>query len=291
MENRDETTLPKISIVTAVYNNAPYIENCIKSVLSQDYPHLEYLIIDGGSTDGTVQIIEKYANRLACFISEKDRGQTHALNKGFARASGDIFAWLNADEQYLPGTLHDVGRAFSIHFGLDFYYGNRIVVNNDLIEIGRRKWVPMHPRWHLLYIKHTLPTDASFWSARIHRETGELDEKHFPKFGMDFDWLLRLSFMIKKWKYTQNYLSVYMERFDRASKIGKNSNPNLVAENRNLALKLLLEYHSYSKTPIMLGRMIAAIWTTLYVSLGMRKIGLYIHRFSKISSPNLFDSL
>jgi glycosyltransferase involved in cell wall biosynthesis len=81
MKKSDSSALPRISIVTPVYNNALYIENCIKSVLNQDYLHLEYIIIDGGSTDGTVEIIEKYTDHLAYFVSEKDRGQTHALNK------------------------------------------------------------------------------------------------------------------------------------------------------------------------------------------------------------------
>jgi len=263
MVTNSEAALPKISIVTPVYNNAPYIENCIKSVLNQDYAHLEYIIIDGGSTDGTVEIIEKYTNQLAYFVSEKDRGQSHALNKGFARATGDIFAWLNADEQYLPGTLHDVGRAFTSHLGLDFFYGNRIIVNNDLVEIGKKKWVPMHPKWRLLCIGRVLPTDASFWRATIHRTTGELDEKHFPKFGMDIDWFLRLSLNIKKWKHARKYLSAYMERSDRLSKIGKNSNPNLAAENHHLARKLLFKNCSHSKINIWLGYITAKAWCVL----------------------------
>jgi glycosyltransferase involved in cell wall biosynthesis len=257
------TAFTKISIITPVFNNAPYIENCIKSVLNQNYPYLEYIIIDGGSTDGTVHIIGKYAENLAYFVSEKDGGQTHALNKGFARATGDIFAWLNADEQYLPGTLFDVGRAFSSHLGLDFFYGNRIIVNSDLLEIGRKKWVPMHPKWRILCIGRVLPTDASFWSATIHRKTGELDEKHFPKFGMDVDWFLRLSLNIKKWKHARKYLSAYMERSDRISKIGKNSNPNLAAENHHLARKLLLKNCSHSKIKIYLGYLIAKTWHML----------------------------
>lgn len=263
MANHYETELPKISIVTAVYNNAEYIENCIESILDQNYPHLEHLIIDGGSTDGTVHIIKKYADQLAYFVSEKDHGQAHALNKGFARATGSIFAWLNADEQYLSGTLHDVGRAFSSHLGLDFLYGNRIVVNKDLVEIGRKKWAPMHPKWRLLCPGRVLPTDASFWSASIHRQTGKLDEEHFPKFGMDIDWFLRLSLNIKKWKYSQKYFSNYMDRPDRMSRIGKKSNPILAAENHYLARKLLFRDCPHSKFEIYLGYMIAKAWHLL----------------------------
>lgn len=263
MAKHHETELPTISIVTPVYNDAKYIENCIQSVLKQDYPYLEYIIIDGGSTDGTVQIIEKYADRLAYFESEQDRGLTHALNKGFARASGDIFAWLNADEQYLPGTLHEVGIAFSNHLGLDFFYGNRIVVDSDLVEIRRKKWVAMHPKWRLICLGRVLPSDASFWRATIHRKTGELDERHFPRFGMDVDWFLRLSLNIKEWKHTGNYLSMYMERSDRLSQIGKNENLNLAAENHHLARKLLSKTCSHSKMKIWLGYRIAKAWSQL----------------------------
>jgi glycosyltransferase involved in cell wall biosynthesis len=255
--------LPKISIITPVYNNAPYIEHCVKSVLNQDYPHLEYIIIDGGSTDGTVDIIEKYADRLAYFESKKDRGQTHALNKGFAHATGDIFAWLNADEQYLPGTLYEVGRAFASYSGLDFFYGNRIIVNRDLVEIGRKKWVSIHPKLRLLCIGRVLPSDASFWKATIHRKTGELDEKHFPRFGMDVDWFLRLSLNIRKWKHSNKYLSAYMERSDRLSKIGKSSKPNLAAENHYLARKLLLKNYHCTKITVFLGYIVAKTWYLL----------------------------
>jgi glycosyltransferase involved in cell wall biosynthesis len=263
MANHHETELPKISIITPVYNNAPYIEDCVKSVLNQDYPHLEYIIIDGGSADGTVDIIEKYADRLSYFESKKDRGQTHALNKGFAHATGDIFAWLNADEQYLSGTLCEVGRAFASHSGLDFFYGNRIVVDKNLVEIGRKKWVSIHPQWRLICIGRVLPSDASFWKATIHHKTGELDEKHFPRFGMDVDWFLRLSLNIRKWKHSKKYLSAYMERADRLSKIGKNSKPNLAAENHHLARKLLFKNCSHSKAKIWLGCLIAKAWCEL----------------------------
>ena len=88
----------KISVVTVCYNMAQYIETTIKSVLSQDYPNLEYIVIDGGSTDGTQQIIEKYKDQLAYYVSEPDNGMYDAINKGFSKATGDIIAWINADD-------------------------------------------------------------------------------------------------------------------------------------------------------------------------------------------------
>lgn len=125
---------PKISIVTPSFNQGKYIEETICSVLSQNYPNLEYIIIDGGSKDETVDIIQKYGSQISYWVSEPDRGQSHAINKGIEKCTGEIFNWLNSDDWYMPGTLFEVATAFMKNKFLQFVsgYENHVAINGDL---------------------------------------------------------------------------------------------------------------------------------------------------------------
>jgi len=122
----DRTDLPRITIITPSYQQATYLEECIRSIHDQGYPDLEHIIVDGGSTDGSREIIERYADKLAWWCCEKDKGQSDAINKGLARATGQVFGWLNSDDLLLPGSLHAVGEAFAAHPDMTIFTGVRI---------------------------------------------------------------------------------------------------------------------------------------------------------------------
>lgn len=115
--------LPSISIVTPSYNQAEFLECCLRSVLDQSYPDLEYVVMDGGSEDGSADLIRRYADKLSSFEIEKDKGHADALNRGFARTSGEIMGWLNSDDMYLPWTLRVVGEIFSQHPDVEWISG------------------------------------------------------------------------------------------------------------------------------------------------------------------------
>jgi glycosyltransferase involved in cell wall biosynthesis len=182
--NGDSTRLPKISVVTPTYNQGRYIEATIRSVLDQEYPNLEYIIMDGGSTDGTMEVIKKYSEHLAYWVSEPDGGQTDALIKGFDRASGEILCWLNSDDLFESLTLQEVGETFTRHPDWQVVYGDELAIDTDGHPFALKKEIPYY-RFIWMYDFNYIPQASTFWRRSIYEEVGGLDPK--MNLAMDAD--------------------------------------------------------------------------------------------------------
>lgn len=189
-------TPPKISIITPSFNQAHFLGATIESVLSQDYPNLEYIIIDGGSNDGSVDIIKQYKNKISYWISEADRGQAHAINKGLSMASGSIIAWLNSDDQYEKNTFKTIVKYSAQLNGPYFITGQTQFIRNNTIV-----WKPSNSgdkdlkkleynQIDLLKCwENSLAQPSTFWSKSTFEQLGYLNENLY--FALDLEYWLR----------------------------------------------------------------------------------------------------
>lgn len=184
---------PKISIVTPTYNQGMFIEETIQSILDQGYPNLEYIIMDGGSTDNTVEIIKKYEKYLAYWVSEKDRGQSHAINKGLVKCTGEIFNWINSDDYY-------EGKVFQRVADLFAQDGVHMVAGRSRIFGGEKEWISAgtkFPEFRDNRVIHpSIDQPATFFSMEAVRKFGLLsDGLHYT---MDLEWLLKFWLLFGK---------------------------------------------------------------------------------------------
>jgi glycosyltransferase involved in cell wall biosynthesis len=168
--------LPTVSIVTPSYNQARYLEQTLCSVLEQDYPSLEYFVMDGGSNDGSVELIQKYAAKLAGWVSEKDRGQAEAINKGLRQTQGEIVAWLNSDDYYLPGALQKVVAAFAQHPESGLVYGNVLSVDENSRAFNLQTFQPYALNDLLAF--NIISQPAVFMRRSVLEQAGLLDESY-----------------------------------------------------------------------------------------------------------------
>lgn len=181
--------LPRISVITPSYNQAQFLERTITSVLAQEYPKLEYILMDGGSTDGSREIIQRYADRIDYWQSEPDGGQTAAINAGWRRARGDVLCWLNSDDEYLPGTLNFAGEYMAEHPELWVVYGSWEAVD----EHGRHQNYAGRPfsRSVMVLSQNCIPQPSSFIRREAIDAVGFLDERlHYT---MDLDLFMRIA--------------------------------------------------------------------------------------------------
>ena len=186
----------KLSIITPSFNQCRYMRQTIDSVLSQAGPfELEWIIIDGGSTDGTVDLLHAIHDSRVSWVSEADNGQSHAINKGLSRATGDVLAWLNSDDLYTPGALALVADAFSNKPDSDWLIGRCGIIDHDSREI--RRWITRYKNRQMnrytfrrLLRENFVPQPAVFWRRDAMRQAGLLDESLY--YTMDYDLWLRL---------------------------------------------------------------------------------------------------
>lgn len=179
---------PLISIVTPSFNQAPYLERTILSVLGQDYPRIEYFVMDGGSSDGSAEIIRRHEARLSGWTSAPDAGQADAIRRGFGRCTGEILAWINSDDYFLPGALRAAADAFARHPEADLIYGDAVYVD----EAERPLAVDVLPayRWEDLRRVCMIPQQAAFWRRSAYERVGGIDAS--LQFCMDYDLFLRI---------------------------------------------------------------------------------------------------
>ena len=178
-----------VAVVTPSYNQGTFIERTLRSVLDQNHPRLQYAVVDGGSTDETIEVLARYGDRLAYLVSEPDGGQSSALVKGFARVEGDILGYLNSDDLLTEGSLDFVTRFFADNPEVDVIYGHRLFIDEQDREIGR--WIlPPHDEYALRR-RDFIPQETMFWRRSLFERVGGIDSS----FHYAIDWDLILRFM------------------------------------------------------------------------------------------------
>lgn len=229
------TNKPLVSIITPSYNQGKFIKETIQSVLTQDYPNVEYIVVDGGSTDNTVEILKKYEGRLR-WVSEPDKGQSDAINKGFAMASGSIIAWLNSDDTYLPGTISRVVDFFCSRQGISIAYGKTYFTDVEGEVIGKYPTGPFD--YKRLAVFNFICQPAVFFREEVLKETGNIDiSLHYV---MDYDLWIRMAGKFKFY-YLPEFLATY-----RLHEESKTISPAAALANHEEALKSVMKYYGWA---------------------------------------------
>jgi len=236
----------KISIVTPSFNQSQFIERTIESVLSQGYPNLEYIVMDGGSSDGTVDILERYSDRVI-WESKKDNGQSEAINNGLRMSTGDVVTFLNSDDTYEPGALSKVADYFQQNPAMKWVYGKCRIIDEGDVEI--RKPITLYKNLLLrkysyskLLSENFISQPSTFWRREIHDEIGYINEdEHYV---MDYEFWLRIGR-----KYPAGVIDSYLANFRMydSSKSGSLANPQFQDE-----LRIAKAFSNGARLPILL---------------------------------------
>lgn len=207
---------PLVSIVTPSYNQAPYLESALRSVFDQQYPNIEYIVIDGSSSDGSSEIIKRYAGKLSFWVSEPDQGQTDAINKGFAKATGKYLAWLNADDRLYPSAVGEAVDFLEEHPAVGMVYGDADYIDSLDRIVGRFPAAQTdYAALRRGYVH--IPQQAAFWRYELWQQVGPLDPDF--TFAMDYDLWVRLA-TVSQFKYLPRRWAQF--RLHADSKTSKN---------------------------------------------------------------------
>jgi len=198
----DVRRFPLVTVVTPSYNQGKFIAATIESVLTQDYPNIEYIIMDGGSTDDTAAVVEPYRDRLT-FISEKDRGQSHAINKGFAMARGEIVSYLNSDDIFLPGAIRLAVEGLESDRTLGMVYGDGYQIDVDGAVISHFAATQPFDLWRLTHLSDFILQQTVFWRKWAYDAVGPFDESLY--YSMDWDMFIRVGL-----EFPVAYIPVHM---------------------------------------------------------------------------------
>jgi Glycosyl transferase family 2 len=250
--------LPLVSIITPSYNQGQFLEATLRSVLEQDYPHLEYIVIDGGSTDDSPEILSRYASRLAYWESQPDRGQAHAINKGLQRAQGDILGWLNSDDVLLPGVVSRTVRVFNDNPWVDVVYGRleRIDASGKLLPTPQLPKDRVNFDLSQLLGECVVNQPGSFWSRGIMERAGLLNEN--LHYSLDYEYWTRLALADAQFVH----LPETVARFRLSSGSKTVGQTTIMAQEQ---LRVLEALASRPDLPARLG------WTAEQVCRGMRR--------------------
>ncbi len=162
---------PRISVIVPSYNQGDFLERTLLSVINQNYPNLELIVIDGGSTDRSVDILKKYSSYFAYTVSEQDTGQANAINKGFRKATGDLMGWMNSDDCYVPGSFYHLAKAYAAHPRANFFYGDALTIDSDDRILGY--WNANLVADRYLRFGGLVASHTAFWKKEIHQYMDE----------------------------------------------------------------------------------------------------------------------
>lgn len=227
---------PRITIVTPSYNQGFFLEETIRSIIFQGYDNLEYFVIDGGSSDNSVNIIQKYSEKIDWWVSEKDNGQTDAINKGFARATGELLCWINSDDVLLPGCLHAVAHCYSKQRQPDLIHTNYVYIDHNGYIIRALRVAKPIPFFVYRGV-WTMATPATFFSASLLHQIGYLDPQYH--LSMDIDIWLKIIKAGGKLASIPQYLGAF--RWHKTSKTSQSVEAKKYKGQENPETKRILD--------------------------------------------------